>query len=626
MLYDENEALFHFSVSTLLLPQGSADRPSSLYLNYTCISFESDCRVPFTPSFAAQLISFSPRRRSLCRLSLIARPRSDSLVTQQAIHEERQRRLVSIPSSASSVSLASTTSLSPLDPPMLWKGARESVPSSCRNLLKSRGSESFSAPSSPTRARHPKIRLNHSLSGDFEEHADTLARLSLASATQRLSPSLTLPMRLPPGKVLSRLRPLRVEERAFLQSEDARCLDLQPVDRVVDISSVECDEDESSHSLFPSSHSPSLSLPSSCVPLSLSQHVSSLSQHVSSLSQHTLSPSQHTPQLSQHTPQLSQYPSQLSQRTPSLSQYTPSHHSLLNSEVVFLQPPPNTWELSTTPIDGVAFAYVKITREWKRRFLVLSRPSLRILGDPVEAALRLECPWECVQRAVLSRYDGARSGALVQLDRRDDTPLFFSFQTFALSQSFVRYVRRRIDAAPPPRRPSASSSPADLLRWALYLYQPERLPEADTLATTVHVPTYLRETWNVAPEMLYDSTHLLKEGLVVTEKEVVSVNDYLLETRESQEVISESVVAAARDLRSLMGGVLFQRFVQISTIHYPSPFPLLRTVLSRMNPEWTALFDANPLAFIEGLQRVELLKRNSLSFRFHFFPPCCDNV
>ena len=93
MLYDENEALFHFSVSTLLLPQGSAASPSSLYLNFTCVSFESDCRVPFTPSFAAQLITFSPRHRSSSRSPLTLSPRSDSLVTQQAIHEERQRRL-----------------------------------------------------------------------------------------------------------------------------------------------------------------------------------------------------------------------------------------------------------------------------------------------------------------------------------------------------------------------------------------------------------------------------------------------------------------------------------------------------------------------------------------------------
>ena len=602
MLYDENEALFHFSVSTLLLPQGSAASPSSLYLNFTCVSFESDCRVPFTPSFAAQLITFSPRHRSSSRSPLTLSPRSDSLVTQQAIHEERQRRLVSLPSSASSASLASSLSLSPAEPPMLWKGARELVPSSCRNLLESRRSESLSAPSSPTRARHPKIRLNHSLSGDFEEHADTLARLSLASTSQRLSPSLTLPTRLPPRKVLSRLRPLRVEERAFLQAEDARCLDLQPLDRVVAISGVEeSDEDsscrESSHSPFPSS----LSL---CAMSSLSQQALLSSQQPSSSQQ----------PLSLHQPSSSsQYPS---------FRHTPSRRALLNSEVVFLPPTHNAWELATTAIDGVAFAYVKITREWKRRFLVLSRAGLRILHDPVEAALRLECPWSRIRRAVLSRCDGARSGAIVQLDRQDDAPVFFSFHSFALSQSFLQCVRHRIDAAPPPRHPSANSPPVDLLRWALYLYQPERLPEADALASTVHVPTFLRETWNVASEMLLDRTRLLRERLVVTEKEVVSVDEYLLEARENQEVISESVVAAARDLRSLMGGVLFQRFVQISTIHYPCPFPLLRTVLSRMDPEWTALFDANPLAFIEGLQRVELLKRNSLSFRFHFSLLC----
>ena len=40
MLYDNDKPLFHFSVSTLLCPQGSLHHPSSLYLNRSCISFE----------------------------------------------------------------------------------------------------------------------------------------------------------------------------------------------------------------------------------------------------------------------------------------------------------------------------------------------------------------------------------------------------------------------------------------------------------------------------------------------------------------------------------------------------------------------------------------------------------
>lgn len=60
---DNKDELFHFSISTLVCPQGTARHPSSLYLNRACISFEKDCKVPFPPSFALQIICYKNESR-----------------------------------------------------------------------------------------------------------------------------------------------------------------------------------------------------------------------------------------------------------------------------------------------------------------------------------------------------------------------------------------------------------------------------------------------------------------------------------------------------------------------------------------------------------------------------------
>ena len=60
IFFDNQQPLFHFSLSTLLLPQGSLHHPRSQYLNHRCISFENGFAVPFTSSFAVQLLCFNP--------------------------------------------------------------------------------------------------------------------------------------------------------------------------------------------------------------------------------------------------------------------------------------------------------------------------------------------------------------------------------------------------------------------------------------------------------------------------------------------------------------------------------------------------------------------------------------
>ena len=47
----------------------------------------------------------------------------------------------------------------------------------------------------------------------------------------------------------------------------------------------------------------------------------------------------------------------------------------------------------------------------------------------------------------------------------------------------------------------------------------------------------------------------------------------------------------------------FHRLVQISMIRYPSPDPVIRTVLKKYNEDWVVLFDKDPSAFYQVLQQ-----------------------
>lgn len=146
MLLNQDEPLLHFSLSTLLLPRGQPAHPSAVYLNHRCVSFEKEVSVPFTASFAVQLLSLHPSA-SLSRLHLIPSKRfrrEIAELTTHAIEEEFQRRtrpLLSFPSYASLASrcsvasVASVSSVASEDRPLLWKGAQEPAPSRPSGLL-----------------------------------------------------------------------------------------------------------------------------------------------------------------------------------------------------------------------------------------------------------------------------------------------------------------------------------------------------------------------------------------------------------------------------------------------------------------------------------------------------------
>ena len=113
-----------------------------MYLNYRCISVESDCATPFTMSFASQLLCFNPKKVRSAESSALDCTALDH-IAQRAIVDERIRRsstLLSFPSSSMSSS-TTTTDASPAllssassDIPHLWKGAQEPG-SSTRGLL-----------------------------------------------------------------------------------------------------------------------------------------------------------------------------------------------------------------------------------------------------------------------------------------------------------------------------------------------------------------------------------------------------------------------------------------------------------------------------------------------------------
>lgn len=287
MLLNQDEPLLHFSLSTLLLPRGHPAHPSAVYLNHRCVSFEKEVSVPFTASFAVQLLSLHPSA-SLSRLHLIPSKRfrrEIAELTTHAIEEEFQRRtrpLLSFPSYASLASrcsvasVASVSSVASEDHPLLWKGAQEPAPSRPAGLLlelwfarplTARQATSDLSPqtSSPLRtvistnrpldgpsargparvSARPSARHRRSMSDPFAQALPVMSDLSLAYEMDSLKEGEALNFSLPSdAKAPVRTRRLTEEEKEELGKEDPLFVDAEPVDRIVSVSGVSTEVEE----------------------------------------------------------------------------------------------------------------------------------------------------------------------------------------------------------------------------------------------------------------------------------------------------------------------------------------------------------------------------------------------
>lgn len=252
-----------------------------MYLNHSCISFESDCAVPFTASFAVQLLCFNPDKVKNAGSSDFGE------IAQKAIEEEITRRhssLLSFPSYASSTTESPLSKNTSSDVPLLWKGVQE--PGASRNVgllddsnmdLNLDCSEviehetSKSAQPSPVEDQDDQapiqlpsnglsIRLSsnqlpkkkirkRSFSDDYSTHSNVLSHLSLAYGIEFLQNPSSVRVQLPPPRSKqTKRRELSSIEKEWLSKEggtdgnrlsiDPLFSDCQPIDKKVAITPI----------------------------------------------------------------------------------------------------------------------------------------------------------------------------------------------------------------------------------------------------------------------------------------------------------------------------------------------------------------------------------------------------
>lgn len=106
---------------------------------------------------------------------------------------------------------------------------------------------------------------------------------------------------------------------------------------------------------------------------------------------------------------------------------------------------------------------------------------------------------------------------------------------------------------------------------------------------------------------------------VITEKGIVPVKKYLEPSKQSESLSLPSFGSIINQLRSVLKGEEFNRLIQITSISYPSPIPVIGAILRRYNKDWEVLFKNDPDVFCECIQNSGVFIRKNYSFRsFHY--------
>ena len=200
--------------------------------------------------------------------------------------------------------------------------------------------------------------------------------------------------------------------------------------------------------------------------------------------------------------------------------------------------------------------------------------------------------------------------------------VYIQLNSFALAQQLI-VTLRRLKGELFPSVQSMVWSQEDLVRWLLFLFCPKRIGEARDLYLLHkdHLFQWMLSEFNIKRDFcaLFSTKGLEErdEADVVIDDQIVPIKSYLQHTPSTCDV-SESATFMVKKLKESMSNVLFARLVQISTIVYPSPYPVIRSVFEKYSADWGVLFDKNPVGCCQALQRCGMLILRSYSNRsFH---------
>lgn len=204
--------------------------------------------------------------------------------------------------------------------------------------------------------------------------------------------------------------------------------------------------------------------------------------------------------------------------------------------------------------------------------------------------------------------------------------IYVKCTSFAQAESLIVTLRSLVSDQPIPSLDIQSKE--SCIRWLFFLFNVKYDEEEITSmakSSKKELNEWLLREFGLTTAIFteFSSNPLENTPCVVTSTGITTVESYLHPSKPTESHVLTSFEPIIKQLRSILKVEEYNRLVQITSISYPSPLPVIRAILKRCNEDWCVLFDKDPDGFCESIQHSSVMIRKSYSFRsFRYYFVC----
>lgn len=204
--------------------------------------------------------------------------------------------------------------------------------------------------------------------------------------------------------------------------------------------------------------------------------------------------------------------------------------------------------------------------------------------------------------------------------------IYVKCTSFAQAESLIVTLRSLVSDQPIPSLDIQSKE--SCIRWLFFLFNVKYDEEEITSmakSSKKELNEWLLREFGLTTAIFteFSSNPLENTPCVVTPTGITTVESYLHPPKPTESHVLTSFEPIIKQLRSILKVEEYNRLVQITSISYPSPLPVIRAILKRCNEDWCVLFDKDPDGFCESIQHSSVMIRKSYSFRsFRYYFVC----
>ena len=208
--------------------------------------------------------------------------------------------------------------------------------------------------------------------------------------------------------------------------------------------------------------------------------------------------------------------------------------------------------------------------------------------------------------------------------------IYVKCTSFAQAESLIVTLRSLVSDQPIPSLDIQSKE--SCIRWLFFLFNvkyDEETMSSMAKSSKQELNEWLLREFGLTTAIFteFSSNPLENTPCVVTSTGIKTVESYLHPFKPTESHVLTSFEPIIKQLRNILKVEEYNRLVQITSISYPSPLPVIRAILKRCNEDWCVLFDKDPDGFCESIQHSSVLIRKSYSFRsFRYYSVCLKST